>query len=87
MPISCITVHEAAKKYFDSLHQQKLPTIKELKQEYAKLSAENKKLYLEQKAARKEMIDLLTAKNNVERFLEIKIDQPDREEKKKEESR
>lgn len=58
-----------------------------MKQEYAKLSAENKKLYLEQKAARKEMIDLLTAKNNVERFLEIKIDQPDREEKKKEESR
>ncbi|MCD8123054.1 MAG: hypothetical protein LUE65_12635 [Clostridiales bacterium] len=84
---SDITVHEAAKKYFDSLHLQKLPTIKELKQEYAVLSAENKKLYPEQKAARKEMIDLLTAKNNVERFLEIKIEQPDREEKKKEESR
>ncbi len=50
----------------------------------AKLSAENKNLYPEQKAARKEMIDLLTAKNNVERFLEIKIEQPAMEEKKQE---
>ncbi|MCD8337064.1 MAG: hypothetical protein LUD18_07290 [Lachnospiraceae bacterium] len=81
---SDIAIHEAAKKYFDSLHLQKLPTIKELKQEYAVLSAENKKLYPEQKSARKEMIDLLTAKNNVERFLEIKIEQPDRGEKREE---
>ncbi|MCD8052134.1 MAG: hypothetical protein LUE89_10720 [Clostridiales bacterium] len=68
-------LHEAAKRYFDSLGLEKLPSIKALKQEYAALSAENKKLYPDQKAARKEMIDLLTAKSNPERFLEIKIEQ------------
>ncbi|MCC8074347.1 MAG: hypothetical protein LIO95_00140 [Clostridiales bacterium] len=47
-------LHEAAKRYFDSLGLEKLPSIKELKQEYAALNAENKKLYPDQKAARKE---------------------------------
>ncbi|MCD8367236.1 MAG: relaxase/mobilization nuclease domain-containing protein [Clostridiales bacterium] len=84
---SDIMLHEAAKRYFDSLGLEKLPSIKALKQEYAVLSAENKKLYPNQKAARKEMIDLLTAKSNVERFLEIQIEQPDRKEQQQEESR
>ncbi|MCD8366467.1 MAG: relaxase/mobilization nuclease domain-containing protein [Clostridiales bacterium] len=84
---SDIMLHEAAKRYFDSLGLEKLPSIKALKQEYAALSAENKKLYPDQKAARREMIDLLTAKSNVERFLEIKIEQPDRTEQQQKESR
>ncbi|MCD7880615.1 MAG: relaxase/mobilization nuclease domain-containing protein [Clostridiales bacterium] len=82
-----IMLHEASKRYFDSLGLEKLPSIKALKQEYAALSAENKKLYPDQKAARREMIDLLTAKSNVERFLEIKIEQPDKKEQQQEESR
>ncbi|MCD7845211.1 MAG: relaxase/mobilization nuclease domain-containing protein [Oscillospiraceae bacterium] len=73
-----IILHENAKRHFDSLGLEKLPSIKALKQEYAVLSAENKRLYPQQKAARKKMIDLLTAKGNVERFLEIKIEQPER---------
>ncbi|MCD8367975.1 MAG: relaxase/mobilization nuclease domain-containing protein [Clostridiales bacterium] len=77
---SDIMLHEAAKRYFDSLGLKKLPSIKALKQEYATLSAENKKIYPDQKEARKEMIDLLTAKNNLERFLEVKIEPPDRKE-------
>ncbi|MCD7769851.1 MAG: hypothetical protein LUH36_07060 [Oscillospiraceae bacterium] len=84
---SDIVLHESAKRYFDSLGLEKLPSIKALKQEYAVLNAENKKIYPDQKAARKEMIDLLTAKNNLERFLEIKIEQPDRKEQQQEESR
>ncbi|MCD8050386.1 MAG: hypothetical protein LUE89_01745 [Clostridiales bacterium] len=80
-------LHEAAKRYFDSLGLKKLPSIKSLKQEYATLNAENKKLYPDQKAARKEMIDLLTAKSNLERFLEIKIEQPEKKEQQQEESR
>ncbi len=59
----------AAKSYFDSLGVKKLPSIQSLRQEYAKLQAENKKLYPELKVARAEMIELLTAKNNVERIL------------------
>ncbi|MCC8129159.1 MAG: hypothetical protein LIO51_04370, partial [Clostridiales bacterium] len=84
---SDIVLHEASKRYFDSLGLEKLPSIKALKQEYAALSAENKQLYPDQKAARRKMIDLLTAKSNVERFLEIKIEQPDRKEQQQGESR
>ncbi|MCC8356929.1 MAG: relaxase/mobilization nuclease domain-containing protein [Oscillospiraceae bacterium] len=73
-----IILHENAKRHFDSLGVEKLPSIKALKQEYAALNAENKQLYPQQKAARRKMIDLLTAKSNVERFLEIKIEQPER---------
>ena len=50
---------------------KKLPSIKSLKQEYATLAAENKRRYLEQKRARGKMIELLTAKNNVERILGV----------------
>ena len=48
---------------------KKLPSIQSLKQEYAMLQAENKKRYPEYKQAREKMIELLTAKNNVERIL------------------
>ena len=51
---------QAAKRYFDSL-----------KQEYAALQAENKKRYPEYKQAKANMIELLTAQNNVERILGV----------------
>ena len=63
--ISC----KAAKRYFDSLGLKKLPSMQSLKQEYATLLAENKKLYPEQKKAKAEMMELLTAKHNVMRIL------------------
>lgn len=63
--ISC----EAAKRYFDSLGLKKLPSMQSLKQEYATLLVENKKLYPEQKKAKAEMMELLTAKHNVMRIL------------------
>ena len=62
---------QAAKRYFDSLGLKKLPSIQSLKQEYALLQAENKKRYPQQKRAREEMIELLTAKNNVERMFDM----------------
>lgn len=60
---------QAAKRYFDSLGMKKLPSIQSLKQEYAALLAENKKSYPKLKQARAKMIELMTAKNNVERIL------------------
>lgn len=63
--ISC----EAAKRYFDSLGLKKLPSIQALKQEYAALLAENKRLYPKQKQAKSEMMELLTVKSNVDRIL------------------
>ena len=65
--ISC----EAAKRYFDSLKLTTLPSIQSLKQEYAKLDAENKRIYPQLKQARSEMLELLTVKNNVERILDL----------------
>ena len=66
-----ITACQAAKWYFDSLGLKKLPFMQSLKQEYAMLKAENKKRYPEYKQAREKMIELLTAKNNVERILGV----------------
>ena len=65
--ISC----EAAKRYFNSLGLKKLPSMQSLKQEYAMLLAENKKRYPEYKQAKAKMVELLTAKNNVERILGV----------------
>lgn len=66
-----ITACQAAKQYFDSLGLKKLPPMQSLKQEYAMLKVENKKRYPEYKQAREKMLELLTAKNNVERILGV----------------
>ena len=66
-----ITLHRAAKKYFDTLGLKKLPTIKALKQEYAELLAEKKKLYSGYRAAKDNMRELVVAKNNAEKILGI----------------
>ena len=66
-----ITSCQAAKRYFDSLGLKKLPSIQSLKQEYAVLLTENKKRYPEYKQAKAKMIELLTAKTNVERILGV----------------
>ena len=78
--ISC----EAAKRFFDSLGLKKLPTIQSLKQEYAALEAESKKLYPEQKKARAEMMELLTVKHNTTRILGLTEDEKQREQRQEE---
>ena len=62
---------QAAKRYFNSLGLKKLPSMQSLKQEYATLYAENKKRYPEYKQAKAKIIELLTAKNNVESILGV----------------
>jgi hypothetical protein len=64
-----ITLHLAAKKYFDSLGLKKLPPMDALRKEYAVLSSEQKKLSSGYRAEREEMIALLMAKQNVDRVL------------------
>jgi len=64
-----ISTHKAAKKYFDSLGLEKLPTINTLKTEYAALTAERKKLYAEYQPMRKHMQDILSARQNVQQLL------------------
>lgn len=67
-----ITLHKAAKEYFDQLPDNKLPTIKELNEEYAKLLAEKKQISSNYYPARSEMKEYVTAERNVRIFLEIR---------------
>lgn len=68
-----IIIHKAAKKAFDALGLKKLPTMKTLQMEYATLNAEKKKLWQKHRLARDEMIELLTAKNNLDRFYQASM--------------
>ena len=65
-----IIIHKAAKKHFDSLGLTKLPSMQSLKQEYATLDAEKRKLYRGYRAEREEMNSLLRAKSNVDRLFD-----------------
>ena len=74
-----ILLHRAAKKYFDSLGLKKLPTISELKQEYATLAAEKKKLYSGYRSAKDSARELAVAKDNSARILGITSGEQDRD--------
>ena len=84
-----ITLHKAAKKYFDEQGVTKLPTVKSLQAEYAALIAEKKALYPEYRKAREDMKELLIAKANIDRFLgkENDLNIPDAEKEKETEQR
>ena len=69
-----ILPHQAAKSAFDEMNVKKLPKIKELQTEYAQLLEEKKKNYAEYRRSREEMRELLTAKANVDRFLNMEAE-------------
>ena len=74
-----ITLHKAAKKYFNEHNfKTKLPSINSLKQEYAILETERKKLYVGYKELRQNYIDLCTAKSNADHILGISKSDTDR---------
>ena len=64
-----ILLHKAAKKAFDELGVRKLPSVKSLQEEYAKLLSEKKAAYAEYRRSRDEMRELLLHKQNVDRML------------------
>ena len=66
-----ILLHRAAKDAFDGLGVKKLPKMKELQLEYARLLEEKKKTYAEYRRSREEMRELLAAKANVDRILNL----------------
>lgn len=68
-----ISIHKAAKKYFDDQGLEKLPTYKSLQEEYSKLLSDKKALYSEYRKSREKMKDLQTAKANVDRVLNMDI--------------
>ena len=63
-----ITLHKAAKEAFSRLPDGKIPKVKELNEEYARLLSEKKTAYSEYKKIKKEMRDYQVAKQNVESF-------------------
>lgn len=76
-----ILLHQTAKKAFDDMKLKKLPKVKELQTEYAKLLEEKKKLCTEYRQSRKEMRGLLTAKANVDHLLKMDAEQEKEKEK------
>ena len=66
-----IAQHEAARKAFDALDGKPIPKVKELSEEYSKLLAQKQDEYERFKRLRQEMLDLQTAKQNVDRVLGI----------------
>jgi len=63
---------KAAKAFFDEMGLAKLPTINSLKQEYATLTAEKKKLYAGYSTARNHMQEILMAQQNVQQLLDYR---------------
>lgn len=84
---SDITIHKAAKQYFDEQGLKKLPTLKSLKAEYAELMAKKKTAYAEYRQTREEMKELLTAKSNVDRILGIEANAPEKQHEKQTDAR
>ena len=73
--------NQAAKNAFDEMGVTKLPKVKDLQSEYAKLLEEKKKTYAEDQRSREEMRELLTAKANVDRLLKMDEEQKKEQEK------
>jgi len=63
---------KAAKAFFDDKGLAKLPTINSLKQEFATLTAEKKKLYSGYSIARNYMQEILMAQQNVHQLLDYR---------------
>ena len=63
-----ITLHKAAKEAFSKLPNGKIPKVKDLNEEFARLLSEKKAAYSEYKKIKKEMRDYQIAKQNVEYF-------------------
>ncbi len=64
-----IILHKASKKAFDELKMKKLPTIRSLNEEFARLLTEKKALYVEYRKAQNEMKKHKTHKANAEYVL------------------
>lgn len=65
-----IALHRAAKQAFDALGVQKLPSVKSLNAQYARLLGEKTAAYAEYRAAREEMRELMVHRKNLALILQ-----------------
>ena len=63
-----ITLHRAAKDFFNENGLKKLPKVKALNTEYSELLTQKKAAYPDYRKVRNEMQELVRAQKNVERF-------------------
>jgi len=75
-----ILIHKAAKKAFDELKLDKLPSIKRLNSEYAELLSAKKASYAEYIKLQKEVREMLLHKQNYEYILGIEPEKNERNE-------
>ena len=73
-----ILIHKAAKKAFDDLKLDKLPSVKRLNSEYAELLSEKKANYAEYIKLQKNIREMLLHKQNYEYILGIEADKTDK---------
>ncbi|CRZ35092.1 relaxase/mobilization nuclease-like protein [Herbinix hemicellulosilytica] len=84
-----ITLHKAAKEAFSALPESqkkdgRIPTVKQLNEEYARVLDKKKKAYSEYREAREEMKKYTMAKHNIDEFMR-KSEQEERNQKKRKE--
>ena len=60
-----ITIHKAAKKAFDELGVKRIPRVKDLNAEYARLMAEKKQTFAEYRKVRDEVKEYLIVQENI----------------------
>lgn len=74
-----IMKHEKAKAFFEKSSQKKLPKIKELQEQYQILLAEKQQLYQKYGKAKREMLEYQTAKQNMDKLLQIEQKQTEKD--------
>ncbi len=65
-----ILLHEEARKHFKEYEGGKVPTIKELKAEYAKLKEEKSEMYKDYQKKKRDYTELAVAKKNIDTILD-----------------
>ena len=80
-----LTLHKAAKEAFSQI-EGKIPTIRELNEEYDKVLREKKKTYAEYREAQRESKEWQTAKYNIDQFLRSEEVEHQENQKKKDET-
>ena len=68
---SDILLHQAAKKYFDEIKLEHIPSRKSLHSEFNELLLQKRSIFSEYKKAQAKMRELQTAKANVDRVLNM----------------
>ena len=80
-----ITIHKAAKKAFDELGVKRIPRVKDLNAEYAKLMAEKKQTFAEYRKARDEVKEYLIVRENIASLYEAERKENEADRKRQQE--